>query len=90
MGAVTENGKVAVPLVKNPFGHHHEAEKETPDSTKRSHRHWLQREDAGFEHGRSSLFFLGHDLPQPPTVTCIQGHEVREGQATCDHGHPVG
>lgn len=75
-------------MVKNPFGHHQHEEQKPAGSAK--HRSWLKREDAGFEHGRSSLFFLAHDLPQPPTVTCIQGHEVPDGQTMCDHGHPIG
>jgi hypothetical protein len=87
---VTGHGKVAVFVVKNPFGHHrHAADKPAPPGT-RNRRTWLQREEANFEHGRSSLFFLAHDLPRPPQVTCIQGHEVRDGAAACDHGHPVG
>lgn len=77
-------------MVKNPFGHHQHQEEKAADAARHIHRSWLRREDAGFEHGRSSLFFLAHDLPQPPSVTCIQGHEVRDGETTCDHGHPVG
>jgi hypothetical protein len=76
-------------MVRNPFGHHQHEDEKPADSAKHSHRSWLKREDAGFEHGRSSLFFLAHDLPQPPTVTCLQGHEIPDGQTTCNHGHPV-
>lgn len=88
--AATEYWKVEIAVVKNPFRHlpHEDSE------ASKKHRHktasWLQREESQFSHGTSSLFFIAHDTPQPPGVTCIQGHEVRPGETTCDHGHPVG
>ena len=55
-----------------------------------SHKSWLRREDDAVTQGHSSLFFLGNDTPPPPSVTCIQGHEVSAGETTCHLGHPVG
>lgn len=77
-------------MVKIPFMHPHHGNSETSKQPRRKAFSWLQREEGQFSHGRSSLFFLAHDTPQPPSVTCIQGHEVRPGETSCDHGHPVG
>ncbi|MFE4836253.1 hypothetical protein ACFRAU_16430 [Arthrobacter sp. NPDC056691] len=76
-------------MVRNPFRHasHGHGEEPKPAVHRSS---WLQREDAGISHGKSSLFFIAHESPPPPTVTCIQGHEVLPGETSCSHGHPVG
>jgi hypothetical protein len=87
---VTAAWKVGVIVIKIPFGHRHRKGEETPRVHRRSHRSWLQREDAGIAHGPSTLFFIAHETPLPPAATCIQGHEVRAGESTCDHGHPLG
>jgi hypothetical protein len=85
--------KVAVAVARKLFGHRHESEP-APGSPKGrtgyTHRSWLQREDDAISHGSSSLFFLSHDRPQAPAVTCIQGHEVDPGETTCHLGHPAG
>jgi hypothetical protein len=81
-------GKVTVAVVTNPFRH---AAHETHEGAKsHAHKSWLQREDAGISHGRSSLFFIAHEEPPPPSVTCLQGHEVLPGENTCGQGHPIG
>jgi hypothetical protein len=83
------SGKVAVAVVKNPFHHTPRtgAGENKPDG---HHRSWLQREDAGISHGKSSLFFIAHDTPVPPSVTCLQGHDILPGESTCREGHPIG
>ncbi|VXB16452.1 conserved hypothetical protein [Arthrobacter sp. 9AX] len=76
-------------MVKNPFKHspHHSG-----DDTKNGvhHSSWLHREDAGISHGKSSLFFIAHENPSPPSVTCLQGHEILPGETSCSQGHPIG
>lgn len=85
-----ERWKVEVAVVKIPFVHSHHEHSESSKHPPRKAFSWLKREESQFTHGHSSLFFLAHDTPPPPAVTCIQGHEVLPGEATCDHGHPVG
>ena len=76
-------------MVKNPF--HHSPRTDGDDKKPEEHRlSWLQREDAGVSHGKSSLFFLSHDTPAPPAVTCLQGHDILPGESTCSEGHPIG
>ena len=75
-------------MVKNPFKHPHEAGEGTKKSV--HHSTWLQREDAGIGHGKSSLFFIAHESPSPPSVTCLQGHEILPGETSCSQGHPIG
>lgn len=85
-----ERWKVEVAVVKIPFVHSHHEHSESSKHPRRKAFSWLKREESQFTHGHSSLFFLAHDTPPPPAVTCIQGHEVLPGETTCDHGHPVG
>jgi hypothetical protein len=54
------------------------------------HSSWLQRENDAISHGKSSLFFIAHESPPPPSTTCIQGHEIPPGETTCNKGHPLG
>lgn len=76
-------------MVKIPFIHFHHERSDRPRHLRKPFT-WLQREDGQFSRGRSSLFYLAHDTPQAPSVTCIQGHEILPGETTCIHGHPVG
>ncbi|MFF2243475.1 hypothetical protein ACFVTM_04775 [Arthrobacter sp. NPDC058130] len=77
-------------MIKHPFKnpwHRHDDKSMTGDSRPTS---WIKREDAAISHGRSSLFFIAHDNPSPPSVTCLQGHDILPGETTCSQGHPIG
>ena len=76
-------------MVKNPFQHSpHEPGGETKHNPHRFS--WLQRENDAISHGKSSLFFIAHENPSPPSVTCLQGHEILPVDVTCRQGHPIG